>query len=280
MKKHVKILLLMFTLLLSVFLLSSCISREERALLKQNTEQFIDAVIAEDSDSAYNLVSPEITRYNFEIEFYNIRSYLSDINNYELKCISIHKTLHSQDDAEVLLMSARFLLTAESGNIVVDVETDDPEHFTSIWFTPEELTNLHYTGTLGHMSGASTAQWVFLAIGILTVLFTLITLVDSIRRKLRYKLLWILLILLASLLIRFSYANGLFNINFRPGIYFAITSLVHYGDGSMSISLFLPLGSILYYIFRKKMTITSPLLSPPEATSPESSNPSAKDAAQ
>jgi hypothetical protein len=80
-------------------------------------------------------------------------------------------------------------------------------------------------------------------------------LADCIKRKIKYKMLWIFLILCAAFVITLNFNNK--GVNFNAGAMIMILSYSYlqvYAAGAAVFKLTLPVGAIAYLIFRNKFT--------------------------
>lgn len=79
-----KIVLVALIAILTLSILS-CATSADYSAVKSDTEAFIDAIIADDFDSAYQLVSNYISEQELRDAYGAIKGYISGVTEYELK---------------------------------------------------------------------------------------------------------------------------------------------------------------------------------------------------
>lgn len=240
-----------------VLSLAGCsgIEVEDDPQIRSAVEAFLDALVAEDGDAAYSTVYSGIDRTEFDTAFAQMYPCVEGMGEYELEVI--HYNYSNQNGTVTVQMTYR--MTAGDRAVIVTASvTDGYEGLTGVHIVPEEETTLHHTGTLGNMAGASPVQWIVLILGALVWVFVIWMVVDCCRRKMRWKVLWILLIVLGALVLTLTMSSGSVNFRFNFGLYLQLSSLIRYGDGSTQLSLVVPLGAIIYCVLRKKLTKQDP----------------------
>lgn len=219
--------------------------------IRADVESFLGALRSGDADAAYALVYSGIGQEEFDTAFAQMHGMVSDLDNYELTPIQYN---YSKKNSIEQIQLAYRLTSADSAFLVTATSVQGYDGLVGFYITPEEQTTLHYTGTLSQMQGANAAQWIVLAIGALTWVYTIWLIVDCCRRKIRRKPLWIL-ILLCCVLFTVSMGNGSMGIRFNIGLYLKLSSLIRYGNGAWELGLMFPVGAIVYHALRRKLTI-------------------------
>lgn len=258
--KKITLLLLAAVLVLS-FAGCGGIEIKEDPEMNHAVEAFLDALVAEDADAGYEAVYSGIDRTEFDAAFAQMYTYVTDVTDYELE--PIHYNYSNQNGTVTIQLTYR-MTTADASFIVTASRTEGYEGLTGVHIVPEEQTTLHHTGTLGNMAGASALQWVVLVLGALIWVFVIWMAVDCCRRKMRLKWLWLLLIVLGALVLTLTVSGGSVNFRFNFGLYLQLSSLIRYGDGSSQLSLVVPLGAIIYWAQRKRLTKQDPPVPQPE----------------
>lgn len=243
-------------LILTVFLcaafLSGCtgVTIQDDPSIRANVDAFLDAILAEDRDAAYGALCKEIGAEEFRSAYGEIRECLKDVDTYELTPIQYNYRVNNGTESITL---AYRMVTDEGVFVVSAASAEGYEGLVTLYVTPEEKTALIYTGTPGHMQGANALQWTVLVIGFLSWAFVLWMCVDCCRRKIKRKVLWVLLILLAGVIVTLSISGTGVNLRFNIGIYLQISALIRYGNGASKLSLVIPAGAVIYLCCRKKL---------------------------
>ena len=249
MKKGVCLMLAVF---LCLALLSGCagVTIQDDPSIRANVDVFLDAILAEDKDAAYGALCKEIGPEEFRTAYTEIRECLKDVDTYELTPIQYNYT--AKNGTESIYLTYH-MVTNDGAFLVSAASAEGYEGLVTLYVTPEEKTALTYTGTPGHMQGANTLQWTVLVIGFLSWAFVLWMCVDCCRRKIKRKILWVLLILLAGVIVTLSISGTGVNLRFNIGIYLQISALMRYGNGATQLSLVIPVGAVIYLFNRKKL---------------------------
>ena len=228
---------------------------EDDPAIRSDTDAFLEALTAGDGDGAYAVLYSGIPRTEFDAAFDGMHTYVEGVADYTLEPIYYHYT--TKDGTETIQMTYR--MTAGGRNFIVTaLKTEGLAGLSGVHMAPEEQTSLHYTGTPGRMAGANLVQWAVLVLGVLAWVFVIWMVVDCSRRKIRLKALWLVLIILGAVILTLT-VDGDFRMGFNIGLHLRLSSLICYGDGSMELSLVIPLGAIVYFFRRKKLTKPEPL---------------------
>ncbi len=145
------------------------------------------------------------------------------------------------------------------------VDTDNLDYYLTVivvsgsekiaGFNIITLQDLTYTGTLFTMKGANALQWLFLIYSLCTFAFSVYMTVDCLKRKCKHKVWCMILILLGCIGFTFSLSAGSFDMNMSLAVTFAFSALKIYGSGAISAYVMLPVGSIVYFFIRKRITM-------------------------
>lgn len=223
-------------------------SLAEDAQLRADTEKFLDALIADDYQAAWDTIYQEMDAREFRRVYVEIQPLLKDITHYELTPANINKAVRNG----VSFVSVRYLMTAGERRVFVDVSrTEGYDGLTAFRLT--DYIPVVTTGTLGNMQGANAVQWIFLIVGLLEILFVIAVFVDCCRHKMRRKWLWLLLIALGYLILSVIYTPEQFRISTNIGAILTYTSLIHYSTGGFVFRLMVPVGAIIYLACRKTL---------------------------
>lgn len=239
--------------LLMAALFSGCsnASIQDVPEIRAGVDNFISAILVDDPEEAFEVLHNDIKRTEFDAAYTQIYNCIKDVETYELT--PIHYNFANRNGTKTIQLTYR--MTTNSGAFIVTAAMiEGNEGLRAFNIVQEEQTALSYTGTPGHMQGANLLQWVVLVVGILTVVFVLGVFVDCCRTKIKRKILWLIFILLGGLILSLSMSNGMLNFHFNIGLYMKLSTLMYYGDGSVQLSLVIPLGAIIYLCSKKNLT--------------------------
>ena len=216
--------------------------------LRANTEQMLDALIADDPQSAYAALY-EGADYNRFLEIYGqLRMALSNLKSYQLTPSQINKTVTNG----IATVSVRYMMIAGEQRYFVDAtRAEDDDGLVA--FYVNEYISVITNGTLSNMEGASVLQWIILVVGMGEIAFVLWAFVDCCRRKLRRKWLWLLLIALGYIITQAVVTPEQFRTGVRIGAFLTYTCLMHYSTGGFALQIILPAGAIIYMALRKRL---------------------------
>lgn len=252
MKRRIKTI---FLLLLSAALLVSLAGCGEMKIqdnerIRPGVDAVLTALLAGDEEAGYAAVYHEISRKEFVTAFAQMRELLAEVETYELTPIQYNFRSTNGTRAEQMV----YRMTTNAGTYVVSaVVVEGYQGLTSFHIAPEENTALSYTGTPGHMEGASLGQWIVLILGLLGWAFVIWMAVDCCRRKIRRKWLWLIVILLGGVLLTLSASATSMNFRFNVGLHLRLSSWIFYGDGTSQLQLLVPVGALVYLLRRKKL---------------------------
>ena len=101
-----------------------------------------------------------------------------------------------------------------------------------------------------------TLNVVFIVISLLAIGFTLWMIIDCVRRNIRRKVLWIILNFIGLLFsFTFNYGGDV-NFNFTIGLILRFSNITaDIWTASVKASIVLPIGSLIYFLVRKKYTL-------------------------
>ena len=242
-------LLALLALCCTVLGLVSCADTE----VGENTELarcFMDHVIAADYDSAYGMVDATVTDADFRAYWDQIRLAAQGAGSYELEQIGWNVNSHNG----VTDRTTAYQVYLDNGRtVLLRVLTRDGI---------EDIAGIHFSDITDFLASTETyvptVQIILWVVSGLCIAFTVWMLVDCIRRKLKYKALLILMILMGLTL---SITVGeTSNLSFTVGLFCIPSSIVaDPGLVSVVVQLILPVGAILYLCLRGKFTPAEPL---------------------
>ncbi len=261
MKRIVRIIALIFVIA-AVFSLASCsiVETEKGNEIKAQCEDMLDAMLAKDADAAYLLFSDATDKNSFYAAFPSLCNYIEGVKTYKLT----QRGWYARIDNGISSYEATFKMETNAKTYyVTGVVVNEEERLYHFSIVSEEECDFVFTGTLTTMQDANIAQWCVIVFSAICLVFTIWMLVDCCRRKIKYKALWILLIILGVLSFTVSYHQSKLNLNGSISmIVFAYSYLQLYTNGAFVLHLVLPVGALLYRIFRKKLIL------PPKTETP------------
>lgn len=228
----------------------------------ENTElsrQFMDCVMADDYDMAYGMVKETVSDGEFRSYWAGIQSAVAGATSYEMEQIGWHIN-RSQG---LTTRTTAYQVYTDTQRVILfrTVTRNDIGGIAGIHFS--DVTDFIHT-TEGYIPTVRVVLWV---VSGAVIVFTLWMLVDCLRRKMKYKVLWAIIIFFGMVLnvtvgetSKFSFNVGLF---FRTASIDADPALL-----SVVTTVTIPLGAILYLCLRKKFAV-----SPTSETQEDPTNP-------
>ena len=237
---------LVLTALILLVTLISCTPDMDVGNNTELADQFMDHVIADDYDAAYGMVKATVTDSDFRPYWKDIRQTAEGAKTYELEQIGWQiNTVNGVTDRTT---AYRVYLDNERTVLLRVMTREGIEGIAGIHFS--DITEF-LASTEVFVPTVQLILWVFSG---LCVVFTLWMLVDCLRRKMKYKVVWVLLILF-SLCLSFTVGETS-NFSFNVGLFFQ-TSTITADPGLVAVvtKLVIPVGAILYLCLRKKFTV-------------------------
>ncbi len=262
MRKHtgarITALFLLTFLLIAAF--CSCNPSTDIGEIDDLASLFLDKLIADDRDGAYDLVKQTVKSEDFVQYWSLMRVPAQGAKAYELEQIGWNVKISNGVSTKI----AAFTVSFDTGRTMFF-------RITTLEGV-EGIAGVSFHETTEFVSKTSAAVSVGNVIS--TVLFLLLTaftvwmLVDCIRRRINKKALWIFIILIgATVSLTVGEKTG---INFGIGIFTNVPKIV--ADPSilsMIFKLYLPLGAIVYFFSRKKLTAAAAPEAPAADNVPE-----------
>lgn len=249
-----------------VLVLSSCSAEMyDDGDIRAHAETMLDAILADDFDTAYAVISDACTEPEFKSFYNQIRAELQGVTNYELECISYYTSYNVSNGKQFERTDVEYRFnTGEREYVIAVVTATGYKNLAGFNLVPVENTDLYYNGTLDNMVGTTPFQWVMILFNLPVLAFTVIALVDCARRRIKKKALWIIVILLGMLLIGITTAETGSRFNLGLGLFY-YSALIVYGSGKTVFRLLLPIGAIVYFAMRKTLEIKEDYQSPEPA---------------
>lgn len=246
--KKTSALLSLLLLILALFCLSGCVHRD--AILENNIKNALNAVIADDEAAFLPCFSEEALAVLPKDAFAELKGILSGAGSYALTQME-GKTVE-EENAVWRIFSYRMDTDGHTYH-VTGVRRDNASLLYSLTVSLQDA--ITYTGTLGHMENASALQWLLLFSTLPGLGFAVWMAVDAVRRPLKNKVLWILIILLGAVAFSFVSHQGI-QMDTTWGLLLTPNHRIVYSNGLSSLNFILPLGALVYLVIRKKLPLS------------------------
>ena len=249
-------LLFILTVILPMCGCSALVQKLESPAVREYTEDMLDALIENDLDGAYDVVSDVCSKDEFATIFDGMRAVLGNTERYELELLSAYHNTNFNNSEKVGIISSSYKVTAGENLFVVDVQVNSKYSKLAYFnITPFENTDFYSSGNLTGMKDANWFQWTLLLTNLVAVAFAVYMLVDCIKNKIKLKALWIILIILGFVSFGATFSESSFYFNFAIGWINTYSSLIRYGGGAIVFRIMFPIGSIVYCCLKKKLKI-------------------------
>ncbi len=267
--KTVTKLVSLLCLLLLALTLASCTPDTDIGDNTPLSERFMDHVMANDYNSAYGMVKATVTDADFRPYWQTMQAATEGAETYEMQQIGWNVNRSNG----VTTRTTAYQVYLDNDHIILlrTVTQDGIEGIAGIHFS--DITDF-IRATDRYIPVVRIILYVFSG---LCMAFTLWMLVDCLRRKLKHKALWAILIFFGVCL---TFTVGeTSSLRFNVGLFFQ-TSSITADPGLVSVvtKIVLPVGAILYLCLRKKFVI--PPETPVSAETPDLAAPATADASE
>ena len=251
--------------LMAILTLVSCTADMDVGDNTELAEQFMDHIVKNERDAAYELVKHTTSSTDFAAYWTSIRSLVEGASSYEMEQIGWHVNMSNG----ITTRTTAYQIYFDNDKIALFrvITRDDIEGIAGAHFS--DSTDFVQTTD----AFVPVAKIVLLALSGLVIAFVIWMFVDCLRRKIRHKVLWAILIFFGfSFTLTVGEQSGF---NFMVGLMLQTNSITA-DPSTLSIvtKIIVPLGAILYFCLRKKLTIV-----PTEAVEPPSVEESVGDTA-
>ncbi len=254
MKKINGVMLFVIVLAMLCCGCASMLQQFENKDVRQRTEAMLDALVTDDVEAGYSLVSQRVSRPNFEKGFADMQELFGDTKTYELKLLSIHTNKSLSGGQTSTSTSADYEVMTQDGKLLVSIRTVGQDHDLEMFYlTPYEKTDYYFTGTIDNMEDATVIQWILLLSNVISLGFTVFAVVDCLRHKVKKKVLWLLLMILGFITFGITVSATGFRVNFNLAWLLAYSALVRYGSGTVVLRIMVPVGVIAYFAMRRRL---------------------------
>ncbi len=264
--KKLRIIAVCIIVLSVIFICSGCaidMQDFENAETRQLSEAMLNALIANDFQTAYSLVKNICSESDFAVIFEQMQEIIGNTDAYELKLLSIHTSSTITNKGNSKRVQSVYEMTGGS-HIIVNVAVDEQLGIINFFLSPYEKTDYYSTGTIQNMNDATPLQWLFILLNVIPLAVTVLAIIDCLRKNIKKKALWMLLLIFGFFTISITLSASAFKANFNFGWFSAYSALIHYGSGTLAIRFMLPLGAIIYFLSRRNLLQKS--IAKPELT--------------
>ena len=241
--KH-KLGALICAILIITLLFCGCEIKEDVNTQKQLCEKMIDRVIENDAEGAYALVNDVGTKEEFLPVWEEMRSALKESKSYEIKATGWKTNINNGNEVT---------------RVTLEVTTDDGKtcQFTVTTLGDGSVAGLHFLDSTDFIESTSyvpAVKIVLMLISLAFAAFTVWMFVDAIRRRMKRKVWWVLLCLVHGGITLVT-GPSQFNIKFDVKLIFGLSDVALYNSSlAVAIGIFIPVGAIIYFFMRKKLS--------------------------
>ena len=232
--------------MLMLFSLVSCTDGVDTGENDRLSHTFMGHVLADDYDAAYDLVKATVTDADFRAYWENIQTAAEGAESYGMEQIS----RQSSTSDGLTACTTAYRVQLDNGRIILlrSVTREDIDGIAGIHFS-DATEFVHRTDAM-----IPTAQIIMRVFSVLAFVFVLILFVDCLRRKMKYKLVWVILLF-------FGFAvtvtvGETSSSSYFIGLMLEASSIqADLGLQAVVVRVMIPVGGVLYLCLRKKFTI-------------------------
>ncbi len=230
----------------TLMLFTSCGNlMQENEDVRKMTESFLDATIANDAEAAYAVLTEISDKESFSQVFPQIVSLFDGVESYTLKQTGWYTSL--DNGVQTTTMTYSVETNEETVFIVKSTVKDGFDDLYLISFNDTKWVTTKGEELMPLNIG-------LIIVSVAAMAFSIWMLVDCIKRKVSKKPLWIILILLGiKFSLTFTHQNMKFN--WATGLFLHLSGVnADIYANTVTISLLIPVGAIVYFIIRKRIT--------------------------
>ena len=249
--KKIMMLLLCLCLVLG---LCGCELPGEDLTVRESVELIIAAVNGGDLDAAFVRMDPrQCDKDQFLTFVEQVRETCGSFQEDTLTYQGFHTTVYNGDTTR------RFTYQVECGGKMYQIVVGDKGENTPVYgFNLTEVTELQVvSGTFATVAQSNGFQILLNLVWVVEVILMFWMVVDCLRRKnLKQKWLWLILIWFVTLEPSLTMGSGKFatNMRFVVNLIPNVTGLLGYNNGDIRFQLMVPVGAVLYFFLREKLT--------------------------
>ena len=236
--RAVLVILCIFTLLS----LTACTADMENGNNTELGNQFLTHMIKDDYDAAYDMLKETVTPQDFINYWSSVRAIVQGAGTYEMEQIGWHMNISNGVTTRV----SAYQVDLDNGKTaLLRITTCDGI---------EGIAGVHFSDITSFIAETDSyvpvMKIVILIVSVLLIAFVIWMFVDCLRRKIRYKVLWAILIFFGT---AFTITAGE-----QAGLRFSLGLMLQTGSvavdpaiRSVIFKFVLPVGAIVYFILRK-----------------------------
>ena len=266
----------LFALILCLCLalgLVGCELPGEDPAVRESVELIIAALDGGDLDAAVQRMDPQYcdkTQFRDLVE--QVREVCDSFQEYTLTYQGFHTTVTNGST----IRKFAYQLNCDGKTFkIVTTDSGEGTPFYGFHFS-EVIEPQVVSGTFATVARSNGLQILLNLVWVVEVTLMFWMVVDCLKRKnLKQKWLWLLLIWFVTVEPSVSIGSGNFNANVRfvMNLFPDGTGLLGYSNGDIRFQLMVPMGAILYFLLRKKLTEVPSANAPTEASPEESPEP-------
>jgi len=242
--RKLRVALVLLSVLLLICSLTACVNEETESRMRGHCETVLDALLAGDTEAAYAVLTAAGSREEFDAFCVQVLPMLEGVESYELK----QTGWHVYTENGVTDTTLTYLMTCSNGaQYLVEVsESSDTAGLTGFFLNSPQA----------EMENAApiALRTVFLVFSLAVLAFCIWMIVDCVRRKVRYKALWIILILVGFSL-TVTLGGGNFHLNGTVGLVAATSTITLNAMTAVSVTtVTVPVGAVIYFLLRRRLT--------------------------
>ena len=248
---------LLAVLLVLVLMLSACSELSEAiddTAIRTEAEALLTAFVRKDYAACRTLVSQDVSDAELEDILEAIHTEVKDLGSWEMTAVAWRRAMSEGKDVTTI----QYLVSGEGGKYYLDVaKLADTQGLSGFQITEAEADAEATTPS-------GLVHRVFTVVGFLTMIFALWMAVDCARRKMRFKWLWLPLIVLGMIVLTLTMKDSDMSWRFNVGLYLGMTNLKTFAAGGFRATVYVPLAAIVYFFKRKDLTEKSVIENLPE----------------
>lgn len=251
MKKLTRILAAVLVALTALSL-SACGNTVKNERLLNNTQTMVDAIINDDYRKARTVLAETIPDKDMKTIFPELCEYMEGVTEYTL----LQTGWRANVKGSVSMYTAAFYIRTDVGNFVINsIEIDGVDGLSSFDITRAEDSLSTPSGIIKAYTGSSPWQYVFLSIMVIELIFIIWMIADCVRRRIRVKPAWILLIAAGMFTLAFNVGDSVMPSFYMGSVFYPTAVMIT--QGVTRFFVLVPVGAFVYFLLRKKLTIAA-----------------------
>ena len=242
-KRGISVLFAVLLLTACLLSFSSCSDYSAKnGELETLGKKFIDSVISGDDEGAYSCIYDEISVENKVKVVNDIKASLGDMKSYEMKLVGWSSNTSNR-------VSTHYNVYEIKGDNGREYQLD-----IGVSTGYDKLTSLYLSDVTSALP-RGVVKAIDIALSILSIaciVFGVLMIVDCAKRKVSLKALWIIIIFLC-VSVGFSFGASQFGLGGFMGLLISMSGASQ-SAGVTSVKLVIPVGAIIYFCLRKRLS--------------------------